>query len=592
VCLLLAGTAVAQAGAGDADSSYGSGGVAIADLGHNAFGNALVVQADGKVVVAGTADSLFGGTSDIVTARFTTAGKLDAAYGQGTGVSQPDFQHNETGYGAVLQSDGKILVAGDTDGPGGGGILVTRFGADGSLDSLFGQGGKAEVGAGGKAFGRAMALRPDGSIDVAGYAYDGTHFTPLLVQIRNPGGDFDSRFNGAGYYNPSTHEETFDAVALTADGTLEMTGEWQQAIGFSHDVVSAQFGATATKSARDLGGDDIGEAIAVTPDNKVLIAGTTNVNGSSDYMVLRTTSDGTPDPAFGTNGTEIVDLGGSDTAQAIVLQPDGKIVLAGTTSRSGSNAQIGVVRLLQNGQPDSTFGKAGISIPDLASVGALQATAVGLQPDGRIVVGGTITPAGSTHKDLLVLRLLGAPASTGGGGGGTGGTGGGAGGGGSGGGGSGGGGGGGPVPTCQGHKATIVGTAGADRLTGTTHADVIVGLGGNDTIKGLGGNDIVCAGAGNDTVNGGDGNDLISGQDGADVLSGGAGKDTLDGGNGNDKLNGGAGSDHLFGRAGADKLNGQGGTDDLAGGAGDDQLKGGAGTDALSGGTGKNHASQ
>ena len=557
-CLLLAGTAVAQAGAGDPDPSYGTGGVAIADLGHNAVGNALVVQPDGKVVLAGTADSTLGMTSDLVTARFTTAGTLDTSYGQGTGVSQPDFQRNETGYGVALQPDGKIIVAGDTDAPGGArDILVARFDADGTLDSLFGQGGEALSSFGRQTFGRALALGPDGSIDVAGYVYDGTHSTPLLAQFANPSGSVDARTIPNGYYNPLLSEAAFDAIALTTDGTLEMAGSWQEAVGFSHDVASGAFGTSGTTFHRDIGGDDIGEAIAATPDNKVLIAGTTNTDGSFDYMVLRTTADGTLDPSFGTNGVEIIDLGGSDTATAIALQPDGKILLAGTTSRPGSGSQIGVVRLPPNGRPDATFGKAGIAIPDLP--GTAQAAAVGLEPDGRIVVGGTIAPTGSSHEDLLALRLLGA------GGVGTG-----------------------PGPTCLGHKATIVGTAGGDVLTGTAHADVIVGLGGNDTINGLGGNDIICAGPGNDAVYGGSGNDLISGQGGADALYGGTGNDTLVGGTGNDKLIGGAGDDHLFGGAGADLLIGQGGSDDLVGGAGDDRLEGGPGADVLDGGTGKN----
>jgi uncharacterized delta-60 repeat protein len=550
-CLLLAGTAVARAGAGDPDPSYGTGGVAVADLGHNAFGNALVVQPDGKVVVAGTADSAFGTTSDLVTARFTTAGTLDASYGQGTGVSQPDFQHNETGYGVALQPDGKIIVAGDTDAPGDGSdILLARFDPDGSLDNLFGQGGKAFSNLGQSTFARAMALRPDGSIDVAGYVSDGTHSTPLLAQFANPSGSLDVRTIPSGYYNPLLSEATFDAIALTTDGTIELTGSWQQAVGLSHDVALGAFGTEGTTFHRTIGGDDIGEAIAAAPDNKVLIAGTTDANGSFDFLVFRTTTEGTLDPSFGTNGVEIIDLGGSDTAAAIALQPDGKILLAGTTRRPGSRSRIGVVRLLPSGRPDTTFGKAGIAIPDLA--GDAQASAVGLEPDGRIVVGGTISPTGSTHEDLLALRLLGGSSS-------------------------------GAGPTCQGHRATIVGTARGDLLTGTEHADVIVGLGGND---------IICAGAGNDAVNGGDGNDLISGQNGADALSGGPGNDTLDGGNGNDKLTGGAGRDHLFGRAGADLLLGQGGSDDLVGGAGDDLLAGGAGIDLISGGPGKNRDSQ
>ena len=85
---------------------------------------------------------------------------------------------------------------------------------------------------------------------------------------------------------------------------------------------------------------------------------------------------------------------------------------------------------------------------------------------------------------------------------------------------------------CAGLKATIVGTAGPDRLKGTPGADVIAGLGGNDIIFGLGGNDVLCGGAGNDTISGGAGNDTLSGGSGNDTLIGGPGLDRLSGGPG------------------------------------------------------------
>ena len=98
--------------------------------------------------------------------------------------------------------------------------------------------------------------------------------------------------------------------------------------------------------------------------------------------------------------------------------------------------------------------------------------------------------------------------------------------------------GGGPVTparaTCHGKRATIVGTAGRDRIRGTRRADVIVALGGNDTVLARGGNDLVCGGAGNDRLNGGAGRDRLLGERGRDVLTGGRGRDRLLGGPGRD----------------------------------------------------------
>lgn len=140
-----------------------------------------------------------------------------------------------------------------------------------------------------------------------------------------------------------------------------------------------------------------------------------------------------------------------------------------------------------------------------------------------------------------------------------------------------------PKPRCGGKVATIVGTAGKDRLRGTRRADVIVGLGGGDTITGGGGKDVVCGGPGNDRIAGGAGADRIAGGRGNDRLSGNAGNDSLKGERGNDRLAGGAGNDRLSGGPGRDRLTGGPGRDRLTGNAGRDTCVGGPGRDRARG---------
>jgi poly-gamma-glutamate capsule biosynthesis protein CapA/YwtB (metallophosphatase superfamily) len=161
-----------------------------------------------------------------------------------------------------------------------------------------------------------------------------------------------------------------------------------------------------------------------------------------------------------------------------------------------------------------------------------------------------------------------------------------------------------PALLCQGHLATIIGTAGPDVLIGTSGPDVIVGRGGSDVISADDGDDLVCAGdgddivlagAGNDEVYGGEGTDHLQGMTGDDLLDGGPGDDTLDGHSGNDRLLGGDGADGLYGGIGDDvldggwgddRLSGYDGADDLSGAQGNDFLAGGRGTDRLDGGIG------
>ena len=179
-----------------------------------------------------------------------------------------------------------------------------------------------------------------------------------------------------------------------------------------------------------------------------------------------------------------------------------------------------------------------------------------------------------------------------------------------------------PARYCLGKKATIVGTAGADRLHGTAKADVIVGRGGDDHIGARGANDRVCGGEGNDSLVGGKGDDRIRGGTGLDSLSGRTGADTLDGGAGQGDaakfrlatravtaslLTGTAsgegadtlvGIEQLWGSNFGDSLTGDSSQDGnvLAGGAGDDiidgldaadRIAGGNGSDTLDGGSGE-----
>jgi Ca2+-binding RTX toxin-like protein len=145
-----------------------------------------------------------------------------------------------------------------------------------------------------------------------------------------------------------------------------------------------------------------------------------------------------------------------------------------------------------------------------------------------------------------------------------------------------------PTPTppaprswkCAGRPATMLGTAGPDRLRGTSRRDVIVALAGDDVITALAGNDLICAGPGADTVRGDLGND---------VIYGGRGRDLLDGGTGNDRIHGGGVPwPHASRGRGDDDdtLNGGPGNDDLSGGGGHDRLNGGPGNNLDNGGSG------
>jgi uncharacterized delta-60 repeat protein len=331
-------------------------------------------------------------------------------------------------------------------------------------------------------------------------------------------------------------------AALQPDGKIITVGSTSLASDIAFSRINANGSPDTTVESNGaisltVGGADIGRAVAVLPDGKILIAG--GGGPGNDMFVLRLNPDATPDTDFGNNGFTLVDFGGVDDARAIAVQANGKIVLAGSTNNGGDMA---VARLQPGGTLDTTFGAGGKKTIDFGRTDT--AYGVGLQRDGKIVVGGT-TAGGAGTDDVAVARLDGeAPGS--GGGPGPGGN---------------GGGGKAKVYRCGGKRATIIGTNKRNRLKGTKRADVIVALAGNDKVDGRGGNDIICAGSGNDSLVGGSGKDRLYGDSGKDSLKGGVGNDSLDGGSGNDKLYGQAGKDALRGRSGRDRLVGGPGKD-------------------------------
>ena len=152
--------------------------------------------------------------------------------------------------------------------------------------------------------------------------------------------------------------------------------------------------------------EDYANAVAVQPDGKVLVAGSSATNKGTQFSVVRYRRDGGLDPSFGTGGKVVLPVGtrGNDVVNAIVVQPDGRIVLAGSSEQTAAGIDMAVVSLTASGQPDASFGKGGIAVFDFLG-GTDRARALLLQPDGRIVVGGEANTGNAGGLDFALLRL-------------------------------------------------------------------------------------------------------------------------------------------------------------------------------------------
>jgi uncharacterized delta-60 repeat protein len=552
---LCAAAPAALAAPGDLDPSFGSGGKKTLDFGGDEGALALRLQPDGKLVLSGYYGALFAGF------RLTDNGSADPAF-SGDGLATLGFGGIIARARALaLQGDGKIVLAGQTLPAGGGDdIALGRLNADGTADgSFFDATGRRTLNLFGADGAAAVLVQPNGSIVVAGHGGSNTN----MIQARfTSDGGIDGSYGG-GFGN--TGQDFFGGsdvgfgATLLPDGRIVTVGSTSNQSNALISRVNPDGTPDKTLEGdgvhdEDIGGADVAEAVALQPDGKMVLTGTGGPG--ADLFVLRLSAgEGLADPSFGQSGDVTFDFGGADYGRAIAIQANGKIVVAGSTGRG----DMVVVRLQPNGALDTTFGTGGKRTIDFG--GTDTAYGVGLQADGKIAVAGVTYRPGATGEDLAIARLDGDEPSAGGG--------------------PGGGGPGGKAKAfrCHGKRATIIGTSRKDRLRGTKRADVIVALGGGDTVDGKGGNDLICAGDGKDRVKGGDGNDRVYGGNGNDTVSGGNGNDRIAGESAKDKLSGGPGNDSLDGGSGNDKLYGQGGKDTLLGRAGKDALAGGPGTD-------------
>lgn len=192
-------------------------------------------------------------------------------------------------------------------------------------------------------------------------------------------------------------------LGFSAPAYAQAPGDFDGSFGTGGSVMT-QLGAGANPYS-------YGFAVDRQPDGRVIVAGEAiDSGGNYELSVARLNPDGSFDPSFGTGGKVVTQLGAGPTpfssVHALALQPDGKIVLAGTATDSGGHYDLLVVRLNADGSFDSSFGPGGKVVNQLGA-GPNPTSVEGglaLQPDGKIVVAGEATDSAG-HYELLVARL-------------------------------------------------------------------------------------------------------------------------------------------------------------------------------------------
>jgi uncharacterized delta-60 repeat protein len=372
----------------------------------NDVARALALQDDGKVLAAGYAFN--GSDYDFALARYLPDGSLDASF-DGDGWMVIDFGGNEEARAIALQTDGKIILAGYTDLQDSFDFALARLLPDGSLDNSFNSDGLLSSdlsGANDSAF--ALALQPDGALLIAGYIYLDSASDFALARYL-PDGNLDASFDGDGWASldfAGQGDQAF-AMALQADGRVVLAGVAEVGMD-SADFALARFNPDGSLDA-SFDGDgwllsdfdstyDSATAVLVQPDGRIVAAG----DSSGDMAVARYQADGVPDPAFDEDGLLRLDFYTlDDSGNAVILQPDGKLILAGS-SHFCHETDFALARLTPDGNLDRSFEDDGQLLSYIVEVSEY-GMAVLQQPDGRLVVAGTIDLGNG--DDFLLARF-------------------------------------------------------------------------------------------------------------------------------------------------------------------------------------------
>jgi uncharacterized delta-60 repeat protein len=345
---------------GALDPTFGSGGsVVTAPLGgvDDASAAALAIQSDGKLVAAGSVARFTGqppigyDPPQLVIIRYDTDGTLDATFGNG-GIVLGGATSRTRASGIVVLSDGRLVVGGTSlTGPfGAPQFFFARYDADGTLDSTFGTGGSTVFGAG---TGNALARQPDGKLALAG-------------AFHNQGVD------------------SFSLARVDADGVPDA--------GFGT-------GGVVVTNAAPPNGQNAAEALVVQADGKLVAGGY-----GGGFTLVRYEDDGSLDATFGTGGIARTLQG--TVAFALTLDSAGRFVAAGD-AYDGLDYNVVVARFAADGTLDTSFGTGGAVATDFNTQADDVAKAVVVQPDGAIVVGGSVGPVNVAGSTVLLARYPG-----------------------------------------------------------------------------------------------------------------------------------------------------------------------------------------
>lgn len=407
------------------DSTFNGTGRKVFTVGANLdFGDNIALQPDGKIIMTGASMNL-GGLVNLGVARLNSDGSFDNTFGT-AGISLIDLGGLPSQGGfepeIVLQADGKIVVNGygwngtDED------MFICRLMPNGTLDASFGTGGKVFVGllsAGMPDQASAITIDASGNIFACGSTRSGgTPFSNDLAIVKlTPSGTLDPTFSEDGklLLDLSGSADYGFGIATIAGGKIIVTGAAGVPANFfairllSDGSYDATFG-NAGKTFVDIMGADLADdcfGMTMTPDGKIVMVGDGYDPATTVFVgaVVRLNANGTLDNTFSTDGIATVASPQTNIFRNIIIRPDGKYLISGSTGVNG-NDDYKVVLMNPDGTLDLTFNNTGSYTIDVTGQFNLDSGyGLALQADGKILLSGNTTIAEFINEKYSIVRL-------------------------------------------------------------------------------------------------------------------------------------------------------------------------------------------
>lgn len=392
--------------AGSLDTSFGASGVATFDAGFDDRGRAVAIDPDGKVIVAGKSND------DFLLARFQPSGSVDSQFGSAGAVFTDIGTSYDEGKSLAAIAGGKILLAGISTVGGNANFSIARYLYDGSLDLGFSGDGKATVGvSSGSDEGKSLIVQSDGKLVIAGKTFNGTDDDFLVVRFVESG-ELDPSFGAGGLVivDVAGFDDEGNSVRQQPDGKLVVAGYSSNGADEDFAVLRLDldgglddtFGVGGI-AVTPLGeGADIAFGAALQSDGSIVLGGISFDGTQNQLAAARFEADGDLDATFDGDGLWTGIIGGmGDECTSIAVDDAGRLLLGGTTF-NGSDRDFALVRLLPNGAFDTAFGEGGVVTTPIGDDND-GSFSMALAPDGRIVLAGETD--NGVDFDLAVARF-------------------------------------------------------------------------------------------------------------------------------------------------------------------------------------------